>query len=168
MEALQNGAFKAYYQPKVETDSYRIVGAEALARLEYEGRLVPPMKFVPVLERNGMVCTLDFYILEQVCKDIRGWLREGIEPVRVSVNLSREHLANPHLCEDIMGIIGKYELCYSPEMASSTNRKDFFRIYDSVVARAREDKVNQDVIRLINSGIVSRLSLPEVKELAEE
>ena len=53
-------------------------------------------------------------------------------------------------------------------MASSTNRKDFFRIYDSVVARAREDKVNQDVIRLINSGIVSRLSLPEVKELAEE
>lgn len=65
-------------------------------------------------------------------------------------------------------IIGKYELCYSPEMASSTNRKDFFRIYDSVVARAREDKVNQDVIRLINSGIVSRLSLPEVKELAEE
>ena len=110
MEALQNGAFKAYYQPKVETDSYRIVGAEALARLEYEGRLVPPMEFVPVLERNGMVCTLDFYILEQVCKDIRGWLREGIEPVRVSVNLSRKHLANPHLCEDIMGIIGKYEL----------------------------------------------------------
>ncbi|MBO5153914.1 MAG: EAL domain-containing protein [Eubacterium sp.] len=110
MEALQNGAFRAYYQPKVETDSYRIVGAEALARLEYEGKLVPPMEFVPVLERNGMVCALDFYILEQVCKDIRGWLREGIEPVRVSVNLSRKHLANPHLCEDIMSIIGKYEL----------------------------------------------------------
>lgn len=73
MEALQNGAFRAFYQPKVETDSYHIVGAEALARLEYEGRLVPPMEFVPVLERNGMICELDFYILEQVCRDIR-WM----------------------------------------------------------------------------------------------
>lgn len=109
-DALGKGAFKAYYQPKVETDTYRIVGAEALARLEYEGELISPMAFVPVLERNGMICALDFYILEQVCRDIRGWLNDGIEPVRVSVNLSRKHLANPSLSEDIMAILAKYEM----------------------------------------------------------
>ena len=109
-EALDKGAFKAYYQPKVETDTYRIVGAEALARLEYEGKLSPPITFVPVLERNGMICALDFYILEQVCRDIRGWMNAGIEPVRVSVNLSRKHLANPNLSEEIMAILAKYEM----------------------------------------------------------
>lgn len=109
-ESIRRHEFKAYYQPKVETDSYRIVGAEALARLEHEGKLVPPMEFVPVLEQNGMICVLDFYILEQVCKDIREWLQMGIEPVRISVNLSRRHLANPNLAEDIMSILGKYEL----------------------------------------------------------
>lgn len=107
--AIQNGAFKAFYQPKVETDTYRIVGAEALARLEYDGRLVPPMVFVPMLEHNGMICALDFYMLEQVCKDIREWMNAGIEPVRISVNLSRKHLANPRLTADIMEILQKYE-----------------------------------------------------------
>lgn len=109
-EDLRNGNFKAYYQPKVETENYHIVGAEALARLEHNGKLVPPVEFVPILEQNGMICLLDFYILEQVCKDIRDWLKRGIEPVRISVNLSRKHLANPDLAENIMDILGKYEL----------------------------------------------------------
>ncbi|MGN0391201.1 MAG: EAL domain-containing protein [Wujia sp.] len=109
-EAIRKGLFKAYYQPKVETDTYRIVGAEALARMECDGKLIAPIEFVPALERNGMICTLDFYILEQVCKDIRQWLKMGMEPVRISVNLSRKHLANPNLAEDILNILGKYEM----------------------------------------------------------
>ena len=109
-EALRRGMFKPYYQPKVDTDTCRIVGAEALARMEYGGKLTPPMEFIPILERNGMICTLDFYILEQVCKDIRHWLDIGIKPVPVSVNLSRRHLTNPNLAEDIMAVIQKYQI----------------------------------------------------------
>lgn len=109
-EALHKGEFKAYYQPKVETEHYRIVGAEALARWERDGRLIPPVEFVPVLEQSGMICMLDFYILEQVCRDIREWLGKGIEPVRISVNLSRRHLSNPNLAENVLDILNKYEL----------------------------------------------------------
>lgn len=109
-EALHKGEFKAYYQPKVETEHYRIVGAEALARWEHDGRLIPPVEFVPVLEQSGMICMLDFYILEHVCRDIREWLGKGIKPVRVSVNLSRRHLSNPNLAENVLDILNKYEL----------------------------------------------------------
>lgn len=109
-EALRRGMFKPYYQPKVDTDTYRIVGAEALARMEYGGKLVPPIEFIPILERNGMICNLDFYILEQVCNDIRCWMDIGIKPVPVSVNLSRKHLTNPNLAEDIMKVINKYQI----------------------------------------------------------
>lgn len=109
-EAMQNKEFKAYYQPKVQADNYSIVGAEALVRWERNGELIPPGAFVPAFERNGMICELDFYMLEQVCSDIRRWLDMGITPVRVSVNLSRRHLSNPNLAEDIMQILSKYKM----------------------------------------------------------
>lgn len=57
-----------------------------------------------------MICKLDFYMLEQVCMDIREWLQMGIDPGRVSVNLSRRHLTNTNLAEDIMNILRKYEI----------------------------------------------------------
>lgn len=109
-DAVRKKEFKAYYQPKVSADDYTIVGAEALVRWEHNGRLIAPREFVHIFERNSMICELDFYMLESVCQDIREWLEKGIEPVRVSVNLSRKHLANKNLSEDIMQILHRYDM----------------------------------------------------------
>ncbi len=108
--AIKRSEFKAYYQPKVRTDNYTIVGAEALVRWERDGALVSPGEFVPIYERNGMICQLDFFVFEQVCKDIREWLDRGIEPVRISMNFSRKHLSNPNLADDIMRVLDKYKV----------------------------------------------------------
>lgn len=110
MEALYNNDFKVYYQPKVSSEDYRIVGGEALTRWFKDGAVIPPMDFIPIIEQNGTVCLLDFYVLEQTCKDITRWLKDGIKVGRISVNFSRKHLSNPHLVEDIMDILRKYEL----------------------------------------------------------
>lgn len=109
-EALEKKEFKAYYQPKVKIDDYSIVGAEALVRWECDGKLVPPGDFIPVFEQNGMICALDFYVLEQVCMDVRHWIENGINPGRISTNLSRRHLSNPTLAEDIRQLLSKYEM----------------------------------------------------------
>ena len=90
-------------------DSFRLNGAEALVRWKHDGKLISPGEFIPVFERNGMICQLDFYMLENVCIAIRDWLARGIEPVRVSVNFSRKHLTNPHLADDIMSVLNRYE-----------------------------------------------------------
>lgn len=108
--AIKCSEFKAYYQPKVDADDFSIVGAEALVRWECEGRMISPGEFVPIYERNGMICQLDFFVFEQVCKDIRKWLDKGIEPVRVSMNFSRKHLSNPNLPDDIMEMLAKYNV----------------------------------------------------------
>lgn len=108
--AIKRGEFKAYYQPKVNTADYTIVGAEALVRWDCEDHIILPGEFVPIYERNGMICQLDFYVFEQVCKDIRDWLDRGIEPVRISMNFSRKHLSNPNLPDDIMSILEKYNV----------------------------------------------------------
>ena len=110
MEALYNDEFKVFYQPKVSGQDYRIVGGEALSRWYRDGVMMPPMDFIPVIEQNGTVCLLDFYVLEQVCKDITQWLKAGLNVGRISVNFSRKHLSNPHLVEDIMDVLRKYDM----------------------------------------------------------
>lgn len=110
VDALYNGEFKVYYQPKISSETHVLSGGEALSRWIRDGEMISPAEFIPVIERNGMICLLDFYVLEQVCKDINSWLERGWNVGRISVNFSRKHLSNPHLVEDIMDIMRKYDM----------------------------------------------------------
>lgn len=108
--ALATHEFVVYYQPKVCLDDNTLCGAEALIRWIKDGKIVPPMDFIPVLEQEGTICTLDFYVLDAVCRDLRAWLDAGLEPVRTSVNFSKLHLHNRQLSADVLKIINKYQL----------------------------------------------------------
>lgn len=108
--ALQNKEFVVYYQPKVTLADNTLCGCEALVRWIRNGKLVPPMEFIPILEREGTICRLDFYVLESVCCDIKNWIAAGIEPVRVSVNFSKIHLRNKNLANDIISVLKKYDV----------------------------------------------------------
>lgn len=108
--ALKYQEFKVYYQPKIDVETKELAGAEALCRWFHDGEIVPPMEFIPVLEQSMDICKLDFYMLEQVCKDIRRWLDEGKPVVRISVNLSRKHMMDPDLYEHIMQIVDTYRV----------------------------------------------------------
>ncbi|MBQ6034836.1 MAG: EAL domain-containing protein, partial [Ruminococcus sp.] len=81
-----------------------------LCRWIRDGRIVPPMEFIPVLEQNTDICQLDFYMLDSVCADIRRWLDEGGNVVRISVNLSRKHMMDVDLLEHIMNIVDKHNV----------------------------------------------------------
>ncbi|MCR4888378.1 MAG: bifunctional diguanylate cyclase/phosphodiesterase [Ruminococcus sp.] len=105
--ALKNEEFLIYYQPKVSMCDCRLVGAEALCRWRRNGRLMKPAEFIPILERNMNICKLDFYMLDHTCRDIRRWLDEGKNVVKISVNLSRRHLSDMDLLEHIINIIDR-------------------------------------------------------------
>ena len=127
-QAIENQEFIVYYQPKVTLVDNRLCGCEALVRWVRKGQLIPPMEFVPVLEREGTVCTLDFYVLERVCQDIRKWLDSGMEPVCVSVNFSKIHLHNQKLADDILSIIDKYQIApqfIEVELTEMSGYEDF-------------------------------------------
>ena len=109
-QALANREFKVYYQPKVDVETGRVVGAEALCRWFRDGKMIPPLDFIPVLELSTDVCRLDFYMLDSVCADIRRWLDTGVKPVRVSVNLSRKHLADIDLLEHIIEVVERHSV----------------------------------------------------------
>jgi len=109
-EALKNHEFKIYFQPKVRMDTGRLYGCEALVRWISSGHMIPPDSFVPVLEREGAVCDLDFYMLSETCRCIRYWLDNNIAPVKVSVNFSKLHLRNSHLADDIHDVLKSYDV----------------------------------------------------------
>ncbi|MBO5082510.1 MAG: GGDEF domain-containing protein [Lachnospiraceae bacterium] len=107
-KAIENREFVVYYQPKVNLDTCELCGGEALVRWIKNGKVVPPADFIPLFERDGSVCRLDFYVLDQVCRDIKAWKQQGIEPVTISVNFSKTHLHNPKVAEEILAVIGAY------------------------------------------------------------
>ncbi|MDO4864004.1 MAG: GGDEF domain-containing phosphodiesterase [Ruminococcus sp.] len=105
--ALKKEEFLVYYQPKVNVETGELTGAEALCRWLRNGSIVPPLEFIPILEQGTEICKLDFYMLDHVCRDIRRWLDEGRPVVRVSVNLSRKHMADVDLLKHIIEIIDR-------------------------------------------------------------
>lgn len=107
-EAVRNREFLVYYQPKVDLANNVMCGCEALVRWKRGDRIISPAEFIPVLERDGNICTLDFYMLDNVCRHIKEWVDNGLEPVTVSVNFSKTHLHNPNVGEEIVEIIDKY------------------------------------------------------------
>ncbi len=112
--ALKNGEFFAFLQPKFDIKARKLVGAEALVRwVESDGKIVYPNDFIPVFESNGFIVQIDKYILESVCKTLSKWIAQGVDCVPVSVNFSRVHLDNPSFAAEIKGIVDSYNIPHS-------------------------------------------------------
>lgn len=110
-EALENGEFHPYLQPKWDMAADTIYGAEALVRwVDKAGNVIPPGDFIPVFERNGFIEYVDFYMLEAICKYIREMIDEGREVYPVSINQSRYLLYDPNYIMKVQEIMLKYKV----------------------------------------------------------
>ena len=107
-KAIDEEEFVVYYQPKVNLRTRTLCGCEALVRWIRNGEMVPPGSFIPVLENDGKVQELDFYVFDKVCRDIGDWQRRGIQPVRVSSNFSKLHLHNKRFVDDVLAVVDKH------------------------------------------------------------
>ncbi|MCR4690482.1 MAG: bifunctional diguanylate cyclase/phosphodiesterase [Lachnospiraceae bacterium] len=110
VNALEQGQFRAYYQPKIDLETGKVCGAEALARWEKRSEVLLPARFVPMLEKDGAVCKLDFEILRQTCEMIAGWKAKGYEPVPISINMSRWHLRDRDLSSRVDEVLARYDI----------------------------------------------------------
>ena len=95
-KAFDNEEFFVMYQPKIDLKTGTITGAEALVRWNSpENGLLLPDNFMSVLEKNGYIIKLDFYVYRMVFEFIQNMLDQGQPMVPVSVNMSRFHLNAP-------------------------------------------------------------------------
>ena len=87
--ALGRGDYRVYYQPKINLETHAISGMEALLRWNAPSRgFVSPEEFVPLLEESGLIVPVGKWVIETVCKQIRDWRDQGINPRPVAINLS--------------------------------------------------------------------------------
>ena len=109
--AMEQGEFEAYYQPKVDMDTGRIVGCEALVRWNHpEQGLLMPGSFIPFFEKKGLIVRVDLHMFEQVCRTVRRWLDEGRPAVTVSCNFSQMHFGHDGFAGQVSEIADRFQV----------------------------------------------------------
>ena len=131
--ALAHGELLLHYQPKFALADNRLVGAEALVRWQHPERgLVPPSDFIPLAESTGLIMQVGEWVLEQACAQAAIWMRAGVAPMRLAVNVSaREFSAS--LPGRVAATLARHGLdaCWLElEITESTLMHDIERVID--------------------------------------
>lgn len=135
--AMENEYFEVWFQPQVDYASKTIFGAEALIRWNHprKGMLSPAM-FIPLLEKSNFMGKVDFYVAEKVCKYIKQWKEKFPDKkIKISVNLSRQNVANPKFIENLENMIASYGVPFSSirlEITESAYAKNMAKLLDGV------------------------------------
>ncbi len=127
-QALMEQEFLVYYQPKVTLADKRICGAEALVRWKRDACILKPAQFISILEKDGSICKLDFYVLDKVCAMLDKCRKKALPLTKISVNFSRKHLENPELVNEIVAVVDKYQVpheCLEIELTESEDFADY-------------------------------------------
>ncbi|WP_367849328.1 EAL domain-containing protein [Rhodoferax sp. WC2427] len=106
-QALEKEEFVLYYQPKIQLGSGKLMGVEALIRWnDPRTGLVPPGRFIPLLEETGMIYEVGRWALAKAIADHLRWRSAGLPAVRIAVNVSPLQLRHPGFIADIRQAVG--------------------------------------------------------------
>lgn len=106
--ALDRGEFELHYQPRVELDTGRVVGVEALLRWNNpQLGSVSPEVFIPALEETGLINTVGAWVLRTACDQAVAWRSAGLPPLRMSVNLSPRQFRQNGLLETVRSALAE-------------------------------------------------------------
>lgn len=109
--ALEDGEFKVYLQPQVDLKTKKIVSAEALVRwIHPERGMISPIEFIPLFEKNGFICKLDYFVWEESIKTLAKWREKNQIMVPISINLSRVDIQKNGFIESLLLLFEKYSI----------------------------------------------------------
>jgi len=104
--AVARREFEVHYQPKINIQTGRIAGAEALVRWRHPQRgLLLPGEFISVAEEVGLIGSIGRLVLDTVCADAKRWRDQGFTSIRVAINLSAQQFADSRLLEDLDSVL---------------------------------------------------------------
>jgi len=118
--ALENDGLTLYYQPKVNLDSGRVTGVEALLRWTHpQHGFIGPDEFIPLAERSGLIRPLTLWVLNAALRQCHLWRQMGLD-LNVAVNLSARNLAESRLPDQVAGLLEAWDLPASRLMVEIT------------------------------------------------
>jgi diguanylate cyclase (GGDEF)-like protein len=110
-KALHSNELKLVYQPKMNIETNRIIGMEALVRWESsELGMISPAEFIPLAEETGIILPLGEWVLKSACLQNKAWQDMGYTPIPVSVNISLRQFYDGDFVESVMKILKETKL----------------------------------------------------------
>ena len=149
--ALAQKQFAVYFQPKYGIRSPKPVlcGAEALVRWQHpELGMIPPGRFIPLFESNGLIRELDHYVWREAAAQIGDWRKRLGCSVPVSVNVSRIDMMDPDLADTFCRLVEENGLSFDDlhleitESAYTEDSEEIIRVVSGL--RARGFKIEMD------------------------
>jgi len=130
--AIERDELVMLYQPKVDLERGRVVGAEALLRWRLPGHGdIPPAQFIPLAEESNLILDIGEWVLKRVCQDYRRWQDEVPQPGRVSINLSLKQLRQAEFiprCRTVFDDLGVAPSNFELEITETTLMTDARRM----------------------------------------
>jgi diguanylate cyclase (GGDEF)-like protein len=109
--ALQHNEFVLHFQPKANLKTGQITGVEALLRWQRaDGRLVPPIQFIPLLEDSGLIVPVGKWVLDAACAQIQAWQDQGLTPIPIAVNLSAKQFYQQDLADVVKRSLSEHRV----------------------------------------------------------
>ena len=104
--ALERDELRLHYQPKVCLQTGTIKGAEALVRWQHpEHGLLLPGRFITVAEESGLIGDIGAWVLDEACRQARVWREEGLEHLKIAVNVARPQFEDGQLCTRLQHLL---------------------------------------------------------------
>lgn len=133
--AIFNHELFIMIQPKYDIFEEKIIGGEALVRWKHPSKgYIPPNEFIPIIENNGYIIRLDYYVWEATCQFLQRMKKQDIN-LTLSVNVSRLNFYRPHFVELLLSLVEKYDIEPSHlqlEITESVYSKDKEYIYSII------------------------------------
>ena len=129
-KGFETDEFKMYLQFIVDNKSKKIVSAEALSRWEpANGEVIMPGRYIPLMEKTGLIAKLDYHMFELVCKKLTAWKDTEFSDYTISCNFTRITISDSKFVETIKNIAEKYDFDRSKLLIEITEVKKMgFRI----------------------------------------
>lgn len=109
--SIEHGELVVYYQPQVDITSRKINCAEALVRWQHpELGLLDPIHFLPLADETGFITSIDTWVLQTACAQVKAWQHAGVLPICISVNLSSRQFQKPNLAEIVSQVLRETDI----------------------------------------------------------
>ena len=139
--ALINKNFIVYIQPQYNHSTGALIGGEALVRWKKEDTFIPPNEFISIFEENGFIYKMDQFVWEETCRLMNKWIKNEMNPLPISINISRVDFEHDDIINVLINIIDKYEISY-----------DMIRLEITESAFSENSNVIEKVNKLIDLG----------------
>lgn len=104
--AIERNEFKLFYQAKIDTQSGKLVGAEALIRWLHPDRgFIRPDEFIPLAEETGLIVQIGQWVFEEACRSVMKWTEAGLPTPKIAVNVSGRQFREKEFLSTIKNII---------------------------------------------------------------